>query len=286
MRAQGSVPTLRNSVSCGTVTRCGACRVNLCGPVHRVAVRTWKGKAMHQVTGPLFRSLLLLAVCVVLAGCTQVSALRRDDTPDKHAGTVRVLLMPTEITLAELTAGGLLAPRADWTEAAERNVREALKTELQGKQAELVPYVAPRDPDKLYRHTQFIKLHQAVSESILYHRNRENGFRLTTKKGKLDWTLGDSAKLLREDFNADYALFLTVQDSYASGGRALLSVVLSVLYLFPVPPGSGQYGFASLVDLHDGELEWFNRFARQTGDLRSPDAAREAMTVVLKELPL
>lgn len=234
-----------------------------------------------------FRIFLTLVTLAVLAGCTQASVLRNKEPDAKPSEHVRVLLMPLEIELAELTAGGLVAPRADWTEQATRNIIEALRAELQAKNAELILYQPPQDPQQRYRHEQFIKLHNAVREAIVYHRNRDNGFRLTTKdRDDLDWTLGADAKLLREEFGADYALFLAVQDLYASGGRKALSIMLSVLYLFPILPGVGQYGAASLVDLHDGELEWFNRFVSHTGDLRSPDAVRTSLENILKDLPL
>lgn len=204
----------------------------------------------------------------------------------RPAETVRVLLMPLDVELAELTAGGLAEPHADWTQAAQKNITEALRAALQEKRAVLLHYEPVQEPDRQYRYEQFIKLHQAVREAILFHRNHESGFRLVTKHGKLDWSLGDDVKLLREDFHADYALFIAVQDTYSSGGRTLLSVVLSALYLFPVLPGAGQQGYASLVDLRDGSLVWFNRFTSQTGDLRTPEGVREAMDRMLKDMPL
>lgn len=241
---------------------------------------------MHRLSDPLVRITFSLLMLAALAGCTQVTALRKDDARPRPAETVRVLLMPLDVELAELTPGGLAEPHADWTQAARKNITDALRAALQEKHAELVPYEQAQEPNKQYRYEQLIKLHHAVSESILFHRSRENGFRLTTKHGKLDWSLGDDVKLLREDFRADYALFIVVQDTYSSGGRTLLSVVLSALYMFPVLPGSGQQGFASLVDLHDGSLVWFNRFASQTGNLRTPEGTREALDRILKDFPL
>lgn len=241
---------------------------------------------MDRLSDPRVGFAFSILILAALAGCTQVNALRKEGAPPRPAETVRVLLMPLDVELAELTAGGLAEPHADWTQAAQKNITEALRAALQEKDAVLVHYAPVQEPDRLYRHEQFIKLHNAVSEAILFHRSRENGFRLVAKHGKLDWSLGEDAKLLREGFHADYALFITVLDTYSSGGRALLSVVLSALYLFPVLPGSGQQGLASLVDLRDGSLVWFNRFASQTGDLRTPEGVRAAMDLMLKDMPL
>lgn len=241
---------------------------------------------MHRLSDPQARFAFLVFMFAALASCTQVTASRKEGAMPRSAETVRVLLMPLDVELAELTAGGLTEPHADWTQAAQKNIAEALRSALQEKHAVLVHYAPRQEPDRQYRYEQFIKLHHAVSEAILFHRSRDSGFRLVTKHGKLDWSLGNDAKLLQEDFHADYALFISVQDTYSSSGRALLSIVLSALYLFPVLPGSGQQGIASLVDLHDGSLVWFNRFSSQTGDLRTPEGARETMDRMLKDMPL
>ena len=66
----------------------------------------------------------------------------------------------------------------------------------------------------------------------------------------------------------------------------LLSVALSIMFLFPVHAGSGQQGFATLVDLQTGDIIWFNRLVSISGNLRSPEPAREVATKLLTELPL
>ena len=53
--------------------------------------------------------------------------------------------------------------------------------------------------------------------SILTH--HYGVLKLPNKDGKFDWTLGEGVKALREDADADYALFVFLRDSYASAGR-------------------------------------------------------------------
>jgi hypothetical protein len=149
----------------------------------------------------------------------------------------------------------------------------------------LVLYEPPEDPEKLYRHDQIVKLHNAVGEAILRHKY-DPKFELPTKKDKFDWTIGPGVSVLREDYEADYALFVFIRDTYSSAGRTLLSLVLTTLFLFPFHPGSIQQGFASLVDLHDGDIEWFNRLVSYTGDLRSAEPTRKTINNLLVDLPL
>jgi hypothetical protein len=46
-----------------------------------------------------------------------------------------------------------------------------------------------------------------------------------------------------------------------------------------------QIGYASLVDLETGQVLWFNRLARGTGDLREAGAASESVHALLTGFP-
>lgn len=245
---------------------------------------------MHRTRGSRARyraKLVSLLVSVsVLAGCTYASPLVKERGSARASEDVRVLLMPPEIVLGQVTAGGLLEPNAAWTASANKNLIDAIRENLYAKNATLVIYEPPEgDMLKEYEHNQLIKLHEAVGGAILQHKYRY-GVPLATKEGKFDWTLGDGVKVLRDEYNADYALFVYVRDTYASSGRMLLSVALSLMFLFPVHAGSGQQGFATLVDLETGDLIWFNRLVSMSGNLRSPEPAREVATKLLTDLPL
>jgi hypothetical protein len=49
--------------------------------------------------------------------------------------------------------------------------------------------------------------------------------------------------------------------------------------------GGAQIGYASLVDLNNGRVLWFNRLLRATGDLREPDKAAETLNALLDQFP-
>jgi hypothetical protein len=231
--------------------------------------------------------LATLALASLLAGgCAQTTAAARTETWQRIPSTARVLLMTPDIELAELSAGGVLEPKAEWTERARALVVEALRAEIGARNARLVPYQPPGDGSRrTYQHDQLRKLHDAVGQSILVH---HYGFpKLPNKDGKFDWTLGEGVSVLREDAEADYALFVFVRDSYASAGRKAAMVGVAILSLGRAVIGGGvQVGFASLVDLKTGDLVWFNRLIDPQGDLRDAAPAREAVKKLLADLPL
>jgi hypothetical protein len=46
-----------------------------------------------------------------------------------------------------------------------------------------------------------------------------------------------------------------------------------------------QVGYASLVDLNTGQILWFNRLVRGSGDLREADKATETLDALLANFP-
>jgi hypothetical protein len=103
---------------------------------------------------------------------------------------------------------------------------------------------------------------------------------LPTKKDNFDWTLGPGVESLRAHYNGDYALFVYVRDSYSSGSRMAMSLLLGV------PTGAMQVGFASLVDLRTGRIVWFNRLISSTGSLKTDKGAAASVDNLLHGMPL
>jgi len=227
---------------------------------------------------------LLLLLVGLLSGCAQSTALLRDKSWQRPPGPVRVVVMPPDVQLSELTAGGLLEPKADWTERAREHVAVALEQHLQAKGATVVPYQTPpgggeEDPADV----QLVKLHDAVGGAILVHKYLPV-FALPSKGDRFDWTLGRGVDQLQVRTGADYALFVFLRDSYASSGRVALMVGAAILGIGV--PGGRQVGFASLVDLRTGDIVWFNRLINPAGDLRTPEPAAKAVENLLVQLPL
>jgi hypothetical protein len=212
------------------------------------------------------------------APSTQIRTLKRDG-----AGP-RILLMPIDVELSELSAGGLVEANAEWTEQALKFMTSALDSEMRTRAVGLVTYAgeAQRLGDIRSEHFQIEKLHAAVGQSIILHRHIKP-LRLPTKRGQLDWSLGDSVKVLRDEFQADYALFIYMRDSYTSAGRAAVIAIGALLGVGI--PGGAQVGFASLVDLQSGDIVWFGFMARARGDLRTADAAAQTTKALLRSFP-
>ncbi|MBW8311056.1 MAG: hypothetical protein K0M64_03385 [Rhizobium sp.] len=200
-----------------------------------------------------------------------------------------VVVVEPDIELSEVTAGGMAEPRRDWSEAARRRYPVAVAERLAAAGVAHRPdFDVPDDLPADSRLGQVLRLNEAVALSIAYH--ARPGSELATKGDRLDWTLGGGVAELRSATGADYALFTYVRDSYASDGRKALRVlglVAGAAFGGVVDIGGGrQVGVATLVDLRDGRVLWFNRIARQSGDLRDEAGARATAGELLRGFPL
>lgn len=190
----------------------------------------------------------------------------------------KVAIMPTDVELFSISGGGVLEPKADWTEAASRYLKAALVRKKAALGLDAVE-LGEREVDEL---AEVNALHGAVARAIGMH--HFGAFALPTKEGKLDWSLGDSVQGIRKATGADYALFSWMRDSYASDERKAAMVALA---LIGVGVGGGvQVGYASLVDLRTGRVLWFNQLARGSGDLREADKAAETLDSLLDKFPV
>jgi hypothetical protein len=227
------------------------------------------------------RTLWCLALASAAFSCAQAQAQSRNLAPGfKHrAPASRIVVVPPDMELFSISAGGVQEPKADWTEAAQRHFMTALtsrKSQLGTRALELTE----KDMDEL---ADVNALHGAVSESVFLHHMMGGAFKLPTKNDSLIWSLGDAVKPLRDKSGADYALFFWIRDSYASSERKAAMVAMALLGVGIT--GGAQIGYASLVDLKDGRVVWFNDLRRASGDLREAQPALETVEALLKGFP-
>jgi hypothetical protein len=190
-----------------------------------------------------------------------------------------IVVMPTDIELFEISAGGVLEPKADWTEAASKHFRAALHEKRKSLGVSTVE-LSEKDADDV---AEINTLHAAVARAISLHHFGPGFFNLPTKDGKLDWSMGEPVRVIKQKTGADYALFSWIRDSYASGERVATMIAFALLGVGL--PGGSQMGYASLVDLETGQVLWFNRLLRASGDLREAGKAAETVNALLEDFP-
>ncbi len=231
----------------------------------------------------ILRSGSLLAAILLLAGCVTTSFQTQKSLPPETEQR-RIVVLPPDVELSILHGGGINEPQAEWTANARRHIDAHLDDHFRAINARLVRRPEDNGPvahDR--REEQLLKLHEVVGKTILVHQY-PGPLQLPTKAVDFEWSLGPETAYLHEKYGADYALFCFVRDSYSSDSRKAVIILAALLFGAHVPGGT-QIGFASLVDLRTGEVVWFNRLLRATGDLREAAAARETVTLLLSSFP-
>ena len=162
---------------------------------------------------------LALALAVPVSGCVQTRQYADVQfTPPQ--GDYKLLVMRPDVTVGSMTTGGMVEPRADWTEQARTNILAAMR-EQQGLRGGSVKILDRRNELAGVSEEQVAdleRLHMAVAQSIALHKYA--GAYLPTKRGKgIEYTLGEDAVALGRKSGFDYALFMHAEDSVASTGR-------------------------------------------------------------------
>ena len=192
--------------------------------------------------------------------------------------TSTLVVVPVDLELFAISGGGVMEPKADWTEVAGQHFKSALESTRQLAMSKVVR-LTESDLDEL---AEINALHGAVAQAIFLH-HMLGYSKLPTKNDQLDWSLGDAVKPLKAKTGADYALFTWVRDSYATAERKVAIVAMALLGVGVA--GGAQLGYASLVDLNSGRVVWFNDLRRGRGDLREAKDALETVETLLKGFP-
>lgn len=220
-------------------------------------------------------------ILAYLSGCATTKSHSSVSNLEPAQDELKIVLMPVDVQLSILTAGGTLEPQAEWTRDAEEHMLAALKQIDYERDGDFIFYNHPENLEPAEEKILEVeRLHRAVGQAILFHKYQVP---LPTKKEAFDWSLGPEVKALQEKTGADYALFIHVEDSYSSAGRVFVQFAAALLGVGV--SGGRQVGFTSLVDLYSGNVVWFNYIFDPTGDLRTPEPAMKTVELLLKDLP-
>ena len=192
-----------------------------------------------------------------------------------------ILMMPIDIELSEISLGGVMEPKTDWTNTAGKLIASNVSKRQSVFGVNFIDLVDDGQNDDV---NDINALHAAIAQSIGLHHFGAGGNALPTKDGHLDWSLGQVVQGLKGKTNADYALFLWVRDTYSSSERKVATIALALLGK-SLPSGL-QVAYSSLVDLKTGQVVWFNLIKKPDGDLRSPEGASITLDNLLSNFPI
>jgi hypothetical protein len=231
----------------------------------------------RALIGASFAALLFSAVGPASAQSSASKNLAPGFT--QFSKSAKVVVMPVDVELFSISAGGVAEPKADWTSSAVGHMKTAMvaKTTAIGLNTTVMEEAAADE------FGEQVGLHAAVARAIAVHHGVGGAWALPTKEGKLDWSFADSMQPIQAKTGSRYGLFVWVRDSYASPERKALMIGMALLGVGLT--GGIQTGYATLVDLESGQVLWFNRLVSSTGDLRDAKSAVSSIDSLLAGFP-
>jgi hypothetical protein len=235
---------------------------------------------LHLLNSGCKRVLHTAALLVMLAAVPPALAQSRQLAPGFTSlpKDARVVIAPLDVELFSISAGGVIEPKADWTESAQQHMKGALREKARALGLSASAELSEDKADEL---AELLQLHAAVARSIAVHHT--GILKLPTKEDRLEWSFGDTLRPLQQVTGARYAVFTWVRDSYASAERKAMMIGMALLGVGIA--GGAQIGYATLVDLETGQVLWFNQLARASGDLREGKVAAESVGALLAGFP-
>lgn len=222
--------------------------------------------------------LLLAALCAFPCAETEAAPKASPDLPSHLASIHTVGLVPSEIQIYELSAGGVLERRDDWSAAGRANVTRGILGAFEERK---IAVKSLQVGENRKEEMDDIKaLYRAVVMSVLLHSDGPNAF--PAEQQRFDFTLGPLEALL-DEFGVDALVFVYGSDEISTGGRKTLAV-LGLVGGVVLRPGISVLGIG-LVD-RSGKVLWFHSKASPgMVDFRDPESASKFTQELLSAFP-
>ena len=136
--------------------------------------------------------LLIFFLLFFIYSCSSFTTEPKYTITTFEKNNTKILLMPIDIEICELTIAGICEPNASWTKESKKNIILGFEEILKNKNASLNKY---NKKDQNNEIVQLIKLHTQMGQEII---NNEYGSMELPTKENFDWSIGNKVKLLKK----------------------------------------------------------------------------------------
>jgi hypothetical protein len=195
----------------------------------------------------------------------------------------KIVLLPPEINVCELTAGGVKERREQWCETGKKNVEKAFAETLKKKGIQLESMRVNRWNKKEIENIH--PLYRAVANSIIDHTFMYAGNMnvFPERIENFDYSIGSLEKLLKKR-KAEGLLIVYAADEVSSKGRKVLEVIRTI-NPFSQREGEMTSMVVALTD-RTGSILWFRTMANEGRyDLRDPKSTYAFVEEIMNEYP-
>ena len=196
----------------------------------------------------------------------------------------KVVLLPMDIRVSEISAGGLVQEVPAWTKTAASNIQHGI-TEYDALNTELQILPSPRlSAEESAVVQEHLALYDVVAASA-YWTTTLGGSGWQHKRDHFDYTLGKGLAFMKERTGADCGLVVIGRHQIATAGR-VAGAVLGALFAGVYIPTSSNFLTVGIVDFASGDLLWFNYTAGATGkELTEVESADREVLRLMEDFP-
>lgn len=218
-----------------------------------------------------------LAQAAYSAANPALATLPQNERPKK------ILLLPPQMFVGEITAGGVVQKQDDWARQSSENLLTATESVFRDSghfQAIRLPALDTSAEEIIENH---IGLYDRLALAIyIYGRGQDSAWK--HRHNAWDYTLGEGLAFLREKTGADTALIYIGTDLISTSGRKAAFTV-GLLLGVAIPMGQ-SFITVGLADLKTGDIRWMSYDQSMSLDSREPAEAEKLVRDFFKDYPL
>lgn len=233
------------------------------------------------------RYILMPIVLAALSGCVQSvppqyrANYKFVESPQLYTPK-KMLVLEVDVTIKEVTVGGVEEEVPAWSKQGSANVHEALTKHFRADKKNKIqlietPKLSDTDLETVKQH---LALYRRVGKAIIDTTYTYSQHWWLHKVQKFDYTLGSGLKSLGERTGADSAIIILGEDQASTAGRKIAAFFLdSVSY-------GHSYLNAAIVNLKTGDVLWYNYAYQYKGaDLRETGDAQDLVDQLFEPYP-
>jgi hypothetical protein len=195
----------------------------------------------------------------------------------------KVVVLPIDIKVVEVTAGGVEESVPDWSKEASQSVFKAVSaaiTRQPGIKAITAPQFSGASAANFDEHLALYKLVVNTAGKIPWQH----------KAKRFDYGIGSGLRAVAEQTGADVAIMVSGRDYGSTAGRKARAVVghIPIVNIFtgPAPQLGHSFIHVGVVDLRTGDLLWMSSEYREgSTNLRDPNDAAKMVDAVFEWYP-
>jgi len=195
----------------------------------------------------------------------------------------KVVVLPIDIQVVEVTAGGVEEKVPDWSKEASQSVFKAVSAAIArqpGMKEISAPQFSGASAANFDEHLALYKLVVNTAARIPWQH----------KARHFDYGIGSGLRAVAEQTGADAAIMVYGRDYASTAGRKARAVVGNIpivnIFTGPAPQLGHSFIRVGVVDLRTGDLLWINSQYRQgSTNLRDPNDAAKMVDAVFEWYP-